>query len=78
MRPVIDELTDYSKVTWRNSEADRCNQRWTHEKYIRSFCLDSEYVRNDSNSTLSKYGKYFVDFLTHSGRIMCQGIGCWR
>lgn len=50
-RPMIDKPTDYSKVTWRDSEADRCNDR-PMKNILEVFGgLDSEYVRNDFNST---------------------------
>jgi len=76
MRPVIDKPTNYSKVTWKDNEADRCNDRPLKNILEVFGGLDSKYVRNDSNSKLSKYGKYFVGFFAHSGRIMCQRIEC--
>nr|YP_003276013.1 hypothetical protein PlpuMp61 [Pleurozia purpurea]ACR19397.1 hypothetical protein PlpuMp61 [Pleurozia purpurea] len=55
-----DKPTDYSKVTWEDNEADWCNDR-PMKNILEVFgSLASEYVRNDSNSKLSKYGKYFV------------------
>lgn len=57
---ACDRLTDYSKVTWKDNEADWCSDR-PMKNILEVFVgLDSEYVRNDFNSKPSKDDKYFV------------------